>query len=65
MQIQSWIDEKYNNGYFNDAKSALEIFLDCEAHFDEPIRTLFISNAIQHYAKKKNAPRLVKKGQDK
>ncbi|MFD2904654.1 hypothetical protein [Sphingobacterium anhuiense] len=59
-QVQSWIDENYHNGYFNDAKSALQIFLDCEVHFDEPVRPLFIANAIQHYTKKKKAPRLVK-----
>jgi len=59
-QVQCWIDEKYNHGYFNVAKSALEIFLDCEAHFGEPVRPLFIANAIQHYTKKKKAPRLVK-----
>lgn len=59
-QIQSWIDKKYHNGYFNVAKSALEIFLDCEAHFGEPVRPLFLANAIQHYTKKKKAPRLVK-----
>lgn len=60
IQIQNWIDEQYNNGYFKDAKSALEIFLDCEAHFDEQVRPLFIANAIQYYTKKKKAPRLVK-----
>ncbi|TCR10894.1 hypothetical protein EDF66_101709 [Sphingobacterium sp. JUb20] len=59
-QVQSWLDEKYNHGYFNVAKSALEIFLDCEAHFGEPVRPLFIANAIQYYTKKKKAPRLVK-----
>lgn len=58
-QVQSWIDEKYNHGYFNVAKSALQIFLDCEVHFDEPVRQLFIARAIEHYTKKK-APRLVK-----
>lgn len=60
IQIQNWIDEQYNNGYFKDAKSALEIFLDCEAHFNDQVRPLFIANAIQHYTKKKKAPRLVK-----
>ncbi len=60
IQIQNWIDEQYNNGYFKDAKSALEIFLDCEAHFDEKVKPLFIANAIQYYTKKKKAPRLVK-----
>lgn len=60
IQVKEWIDEKYHNGYFNTAKSALQIFLDCEAHFDEPVRPLFIANAIQHYTKKKKAPRLVK-----
>lgn len=59
-QVQSWIDDKYHNGYFNTAKSALQIFLDCEVHFDEPVRPLFIANAIQHYTKKKKTPRLVK-----
>lgn len=59
-QVQSWIDEKYNNGYFNTVKSALQIFLDCEAHFNEQVRPLFIARAIQHYTKKKKAPRLVK-----
>ncbi|SJN46600.1 hypothetical protein FM120_18275 [Sphingobacterium faecium PCAi_F2.5] len=60
-QAQSWIDDKYNFGYFNIAKSALQIFLDCEANFNAPIRPLFIANAIQHYTKKKKVPRLVKK----
>lgn len=50
----------YNSGYFNVAKSALEIFIDCEAHFDEQVRPLFIANAIQYYTKKKKAPRLAK-----
>nr|WP_315395948.1 hypothetical protein [uncultured Sphingobacterium sp.] len=59
-QVQEWIDEKYNNGYFNADKSALEIFSDCEAHFNSPVRPLFIANAIQHYTKKKKAPRLIK-----
>lgn len=59
-QVQSWIDDKYHSGYFNTAKSALQIFLDCEAHFDDQVRPLFIANAIQHYTKKKKAPRLVK-----
>lgn len=59
-QVQSWIDDKYNNGYFTADKSTLEIFLDCEAHFDEPVRPLFMANAVQHYAKKKKAARLVK-----
>lgn len=59
-QVQSWIDEKYNYGYFNVVKSALQIFLDCEAHFNEQVRPLFIANAIQYYTKKKKAPHLVK-----
>lgn len=53
-QVQSWIDNKYHSGYFNDAKSALQIFLDCDAHFDEPVRPLFIANDIENYTKKKN-----------
>lgn len=59
-KVQSWIDDNYHNGYFNTAKSALQIFLDCEAHFNEQVRPLFITNAIQHFTKKKKAPRLVK-----
>ncbi|MGJ1325126.1 hypothetical protein ACR780_20800 [Sphingobacterium faecium] len=51
-QVQSWIDDKYNNGYFNTAKSALQIFLDCEAQFNEQVRPLYIARAIQHYTKK-------------
>ncbi|MEN5379090.1 hypothetical protein [Sphingobacterium kitahiroshimense] len=59
-QVQSWINDQYNNGYFNTAKSALQIFLDCETHFNYQVRPLFIARAIQHYTKKKKAPRLVK-----
>lgn len=59
-QVPEWIDEKYHDGYFNTPKTALQIFLDCEAHFNDQVRPLFIARAIQHYTKKKKAPRLVK-----
>ncbi|WP_143053838.1 hypothetical protein [Parapedobacter koreensis] len=59
-QIQSWVDEKYEGNYFYFPKTALKIFKDCEGHFNEPIRPIFLAEDLQSYTIKKKAPRLIK-----
>src|SRR5690606_388424 len=59
-QIQAWVDEKYEGNYFYFPKTALKIFKDCERHFNEPIRPIFLADALQSYTVKKKAPRLIK-----
>jgi len=58
--VQTWIDDKYNNKYFNANKYSMQIFLACEANLDESVRPLFIANDIENYTKKKNFPSWVK-----
>lgn len=59
-QVQTWVDEKYEDSYFLFPKTALKIFKDCERHFNEPIRPIFLAEALQSYTVKKKAPRLIK-----
>ena len=59
-QIQVWVDEKYEGNYFHFPKTAFKIFKDCERHFSEPIRPIFLAGALQSYTVKKKAPRLIK-----
>ena len=54
------MDEKYEGNYFHFPKTALKIFKDCEGHFSEPIRPIFLADALQAYTVKKKAPRLIK-----
>lgn len=59
-QIKSWLDEKYEGNYFYFPKTALKIFKDCEGHFNESIRPIFLAEALQSYTVKKKSPRLIK-----
>src|SRR5690606_16593829 len=59
-QIQAWVDEMYEDNYFYFPKTALKIFKDCERHFSEPIRPIFLAAALQSFTAKKKAPRLIK-----
>src|SRR5690606_5522563 len=59
-QVQTWVDERYEDSYFLFPKTALTIFKDCERHLNEPIRPIFLADALQSYTVKKKAPRLIK-----
>lgn len=54
------VEKLFNNGYFNEPKTAWEIFEHCVKTFDKSVRPCDVADAIGYYTGKRKAPRLVK-----
>ncbi|SEL57514.1 hypothetical protein [Parapedobacter koreensis] len=61
QQVKDWVNIKFNSGYFDVAKNALQILKDCEKELESTIRPLFLADALKDYTLRKKAPRLAKK----
>lgn len=62
-EVTTWVLEKCQTDYFNTSRTALQIFKDCEAELEKPIRPLFLANALKSCNGTKGLPK-IKKGKD-
>lgn len=63
-EVTTWVLAKCQTDYFNTSKTALQIFKDCEAELDQPIRPLFLANALKTCNGTKEKPKINKKKDD-
>ena len=59
QSVKNWVIGQFANGYFKDAKDALQILKDCEKELESPVRPLFISNALKVSNGTKGTPKLI------
>ncbi|WP_270090343.1 hypothetical protein [Sphingobacterium sp. SYP-B4668] len=63
-EVMTWVLAKCQTDYFNTSKTALQIFKNCEAELDQPIRPLFLANALKSCNGTKGLPKINKEKDD-
>lgn len=60
-QIADHITKLFRGKYFEEPKTALTIFNDCQKKFNDAIRPSYLADALRFYTAKRKAPRLITK----
>lgn len=59
QSVKDWAILKFANGYFKDAKDALQVLKDCEKELESAVRPLFLANALKACNGTKGTPKLI------
>lgn len=57
--VKDYISHLFNRGYFNEPKTALEIYKKCVRRFGMPLRPWFVMHGLSFFTSKRKAPKLV------
>lgn len=60
-EVMAWVLAKCQTDYFNTSRTALQILKDYEAEQEQPIRPLFLANALKSCNGTKGLPKINKK----
>ncbi len=63
-EVTAWVLAKCQTDYFNTSRTALQILKDYEAELEQPIRPLFLVNALKSCNGTKGMPKINKKKDD-
>lgn len=56
--VKGLIAEKFTEGYFKEARTALDLFRACQQAFTEPVRPIYVANALKMFTGKRKSPKL-------
>lgn len=54
-----YVSRLYGKGYFDDPKTALELYKKCTRRFGKPLQPQLVMDALAFYTAKRKAPRIV------
>lgn len=57
--IMHYVSHLYRKGYFDDPKTALELYKKCTHRFGKPLQPQLVMDALSFYTSKRKAPRIV------
>lgn len=57
--VKDYIALLFNKGYFDEPKTALEIFKKCMRRLGKPLQPQFVMEGLSFYTSKRKAPRLI------
>jgi hypothetical protein len=58
-KIEDFVQSLFDNGFFDEAKTALEVFMACRERLGSLVAPFDVANAVGNYTGRRKAPRLV------
>jgi hypothetical protein len=59
VEVNEYLSTLFNNGYFNDARTALEIFKHCKAEMSKTITPFMLSAGLGSFTARKKTPKII------
>lgn len=59
--IEASVQSLFDNGFFDEGKTAFEVFIACKERLRTLVSPFYVANAIRHYTSRRKFPRLVHK----